>query len=408
MSVATPNRALSHGAEERRVLSVACGAHALHDGFTDLLYVLLPLWRAEFALGYAEIGLLLYAGAMAGFQIPAGMLAARFGGPLLLALGTALAGIGYLIAGASGGFVLLALGLLVGGLGSSTQHPIASDLVAHGFAGARSRPALGTYNFAGDLGKMALPAATALLLAWMPWRSTALTLGLVGLAGAVLIVASLPRTAAAPGPQPASEPGRSAEPAQPARPAAGNSGFPILLAIGVIDSATRMAFLTFLPFLLTAKGAQLPTIGAALTLVFAGGAAGKLVCGFLGARFGMFRTVLLTEAATAVGIAALVPLGLEPAMILLAPVGVALNGTSSVLYGTVPELVAPERRARAFGVFYTGTIGSGAVSPAIYGLFGDALSLATTVLLIAGVVLLTLPLAWRLNSRLPASAPVTR
>ena len=44
-------------APERRTMAVAGGAHILHDGFTDLLYVLLPLWQAEFGLGYAEIGL---------------------------------------------------------------------------------------------------------------------------------------------------------------------------------------------------------------------------------------------------------------------------------------------------------------------------------------------------------------
>src|SRR5205823_9247940 len=73
-------------APERRTLAVAGGAHILHDGFTDLLYVLLPLWQAEFGLGYAEVGLLraLYAGAMAGFQLPAGVVAERIGGPLLL------------------------------------------------------------------------------------------------------------------------------------------------------------------------------------------------------------------------------------------------------------------------------------------------------------------------------------
>src|SRR5579864_7614562 len=88
---------------ERRTLGVACGAHILHDGYTDLLYVLLPLWQAEFGLGYAEIGLLraLYTGSMAGFQVPAGALAERIGGPLLLGIGTALAAAGYLVAGAS-------------------------------------------------------------------------------------------------------------------------------------------------------------------------------------------------------------------------------------------------------------------------------------------------------------------
>src|SRR5258706_6038965 len=101
-------------APERRTMAVACGAHVLHDGYTDLLYVLLPLWQAEFGLGYAEVGLLraLYVGAMAGFQIPARAIAQRFGGPLILRLRTALARIRYLTARASGGFLML-LGALV-------------------------------------------------------------------------------------------------------------------------------------------------------------------------------------------------------------------------------------------------------------------------------------------------------
>ena len=168
----------------------------------------------------------------------------------------------------------------------------------------------------------------------------------------------------------------------------------------MIDSATRMAFLTFLPFLLQMKGADLPLIGLALTLVFAGGAAGKLACGFLGERFGVLATVFLTEAMTAVGIFALLPLPLEPALVLLPVIGIALNGTSSVLYGTVPEFVAPERRARAFGIFYTGTIGAGAVSPVFYGLFSDAVGISLMMVLIAAVVLATLPLAWLLRPAL--------
>src|SRR5438876_9082696 len=110
---------------ERRAAGVACGAHALHDGYTDLIYVLLPVWQAEFGLGYAELGLLrgLFAGTMASFQIPSGLLAERLGTTAVLALGTALAGVGYLLAGASAGFAMLMGALIVGGLGASTQHP---------------------------------------------------------------------------------------------------------------------------------------------------------------------------------------------------------------------------------------------------------------------------------------------
>ena len=75
----------------------------------------------------------------------------------------------------------------------------------------------------------------------------------------------------------------------------------------------------------------------------------------------------------------------------------ALNGTSSVLYGTVPELVPEARRTRAFGVFYTGTIGAGALSPILYGLLGDGLGVDRAMLAVATMVLTTLPLALLLN-----------
>ena len=142
--------------DERRAAGVACGAHALHDGFTDVIFVLLPVWQREFGLGYAEVGMLrgIYAGTMATFQIPAALLAERLGAAPVLALGTALAGIGYCLAGASTGFALLVLALFVGGLGASAQHPLGSALMARAFAGPRSLKALGTYNFAGDIGKM--------------------------------------------------------------------------------------------------------------------------------------------------------------------------------------------------------------------------------------------------------------
>lgn len=378
---------------ERRTMAVACGTHVLHDGYTDLLYVLLPLWQTQFGLDYAAVGLLraLYVGAMASAQLPAGMIAERIGGPLVLGLGTALAGIGYLTAGASVGFPMLMGALIIGGLGSSVQHPINAHLVARAFPGSRARQALAAYNFSGDLGKMAFPAATAWLLTLMHWRAAATVIGTVGLVAAVAILATR------------GLPGRGAEPE--AKATADNAegsgrGFPLLLSIAMIDSATRMGFLTFLPFLLKLKGAGLPEIGVALTLIFTGGACGKLACGWLGQRLGVVRATWVTEGATALGIVLLLPLPLFAAFAVLPLIGVALNGTSSVLYGTVPELVAPERRQRAFSIFYTGGVGSGALAPVLYGLVSDMLSVPVMMLLVASVVLATLPLAWLLRPHL--------
>ena len=91
--------------DERRALGVACGAHILHDGYTDLVWVALPIWQAEFGLNYAVVGLLrtIYSGTLASLQIPAALVAARIGSGTVLAAGTALAGLCYCLAGLGSG-----------------------------------------------------------------------------------------------------------------------------------------------------------------------------------------------------------------------------------------------------------------------------------------------------------------
>lgn len=374
----------------RTTLAVAGGAHALHDGYTDLIYVLLPVWQAEFALGYGMLAVLrgLYAGAMAGLQIPAGRLAERYGGRVVLALGTALAGLGYAAVGVSGGLTGLCAGLLIAGAGSSTQHPIASAAVSRAY-GAAARAPLGIYNFTGDVGKAALPALVAVLLTVAPWRQALLLLALLGVAAGIGIAFLMPTIHAAP---PAST--------RPETSGRGRGGFALLFAIGVLDSGVRMGLLTFLPFVLTAKGASLPTIGLALSLVFIGGAAGKFACGWLGARLGVLATVLLTEGGTAAFILAILVLPLLPSLFVLPLLGIMLNGTSSVLYGTVPDLAPPGRAERAFALFYTGTVGSGALSPILYGFLGDFVGASWATAATAVAALATFPLAIALARRL--------
>jgi FSR family fosmidomycin resistance protein-like MFS transporter len=395
--------ARSSAAIKARTLTAAGSAHVLHDGYTDLLYVLLPIWQAEFGLGYAEVGLLRssYTGAMAALQIPASLLAERCGPVLLLAAGTFVSAVSFLLAGASRGLASLLTILVLGGMGASVQHPIGSSLVSAVFTGRRSRTALGVYNFTGDLGKMAMPLLAALLLSAMPWRSALWILGGLGIACATLVLALAPGQPSAQhrGSEAAASP--LAAPTSPDPPP--RRGFLLLLAIAMIDSAGRSGFLTFLPFLLKAKEASIASIGSALSLLFLGGAAGKLVCGYLGARFGLLNAVLLTEGLTAVGIIALLPLPLAGAIVLMPLLGLGLNGTSSVLYGTVPELVGPARRTRAFGIFYTGAIAASAVMPPLIGVFGDAFGVPTAMVLIAVAVLTTAPLSALLMPMLPAA-----
>lgn len=388
------------------VLAVCALAHFVHDGFSDVLYLFFPIWTGEFALTFAQVGLLktAYSGGMAAFQIPAGVLAERWGERRLLAAGTAVTALAFVVAGHAGGFGALLACLLVGGLGSGVQHPLSSSLVSRAYEAGALRTALGTYNFSGDLGKTAIPVTVGLATAWLGWRAAGPGYGAVGLVAAAVVLVLLARLGVGAPPERAA-PGKAGSEPTPGWGIRDVRGFVTLSTVHVIDNSTRSAFLTFLPFLLVAKGASIGEVGVALMLVFAGGAAGKLACGALADRVGVIRTVVITEAATGVGILLLLTLPLSAILMLLPPLGIALNGTSSVLYGSVADLVAADRRARSYGLFYTVGVTASATAPFVYGLVSDRRGLRTAITAIGLIVFLVLPLVGALRRSIaPAAA----
>jgi FSR family fosmidomycin resistance protein-like MFS transporter len=382
---------------ERRALGVASGAHALHDGYTDLVWIGLPIWQIEFGLSYAAVGMLrmIYTGTMASLQIPASHLAERVGGRIVLALGTGLCGLCYCLAGLGTDVWWLVAALFLGGLGAATQHPIGSALVTRAFTGARALTAFGTYNFAGDVGKVLLPAAAATLILFMPWRPAYGLLGLLGLAAAVAIYLLTPRLPATKT-TPKADAGDSGSTAHSAN---ARTGFRVLAGLGIADSIVRGAFFVLLPFLLIGKGATPATAGLALTLVFVGGAAGKLAFGWVAGWLGMVSTIVVAQAAAAAGMLAVLLVPLIPALVLLPVVGLALNGGTTVIYGSVPSYATPEKRTHALSVFYTATIGSAAISPPLSGLLGDLVGIFNAIVVVVVLTLLTVPVAGLLRNR---------
>jgi FSR family fosmidomycin resistance protein-like MFS transporter len=375
---------------QRRTLAISSAAHFVHDGVADAFYVLLPIWAQAFGLTYVQVGTLrmAYSAAMACLQLPAGMLAERVGERALLAAGSMLAGIAFALLATSQSYAALGALILICGVGSAVQHPIASSLISQVYAPASRRAALGVYNFVGDVGKMTVAVAMGLGVVAIGWRSSVALYGILVACVGILALVVLARTASNV---------RLARTAL-ASPAKGwgftdPTGFALLSFIQLIDSACRTGFLTFFPFLLIAKGASVASVGFALALVFVGGAAGKLVCGLMAEWVGILRTVIVTELATGALIAAVVALPLDWAMVLLVPVGVALNGTSSVLYGTVAEFVREDRQSRSFGLFYTLGSAAGATAPLVFGLLSDLAGVASALLAIAGLAVTTVPIA---------------
>jgi FSR family fosmidomycin resistance protein-like MFS transporter len=365
-----------------RNLLAACLAHALHDGYTDGLYAFLPVWQTQFHLSYAGLAVIraLYYGTMGGLQLPGERALRRRSPRAALALSTLIASVGFLIIVLPLGLVGLSIGLVVAGVGSSIQHPRGSQLVTDTY-GAAARGPLGVYNFSGDLGKAALPAVAALLLPILAWRPVIGLMAMLGLILTIGLVFLAPPGAVAPKEQTA-----------PTTSGARRGGFALLSAIGALDTATRMGFLLFLPFLIHARGGTSATVGLGLALLFIGGAFGKASCSWLGQRLGVTGSVMLTEAATAALIAATLFMPLTPMLVILPLLGIVLNGTSSVLYGTVPELAPHGDTGKAFAIFYTFVIGSGGLAPILYGAIADYSNQTVGILFAAGTAALIVPL----------------
>ena len=413
-----------------RVLLVAASVHTCNDAMFAVMYPLLPLIAADLGLSYAEVGLVkaLYSGASAILQLPAGVLAERWGEYVLLAFGNGWGAAGLLGMAAATTFpVLLALAILAG-LGGNFQHPCASTMVARAFEGGRRGTAIGTLNFAGDLGKMAAPALVGLVALPFGWRAALLALGIFGLIFSVGVW--LLKGWVNPPPPPVLEPASpltlapAASASQTGAPAASRNvtasgtataaattrpsrrpfgvppAFYLLSLVGLMDASTRAAALTFLPFALERQGLEGVAIGFLFGVLFVGGALGKLLCGPLGDRFGPFAIIVLTETTTALALLGLV-WGPSSALIPLALVfGFGLNGTSSVLYAAVASLVPDGKRGRGYGLYYTVIDVAAALMTVAYGVYADWSGLDITFVVMAVLTLAVIPLSIPLRSRL--------
>jgi MFS transporter, FSR family, fosmidomycin resistance protein len=270
------------------------------------------------------------------------------------------------------------------------QHSLSSALLSRTFEESGRRAAMGTYNFSGDLGKVIIPFILALLINAWGWREATSSVAIgVFIAAVFLWVFSRKRLTALPVIHSKEKKGGWG--------IINRLGFSSLLTIGILDYSVRAGLLTFLPFLLIEKSVPISEIGFALTLIFAGGAIGKFACGFLAERFGITAMVISTELATAAGIMSIYYLPSAAVWLVLPLVGIALNGTSSVLYASVAEIIAPQKRSRGYGLYYALTLGSGAVAPILFGLFAQGTSLGYAFILIAMLALLTLPFTWVLR-----------
>ena len=238
---------------------------------------------------------------------------------------------------------------------------------------------------------MVLPVSATLLIAIMPWRVAVSALGVLGFVAAVAIFLAMPRFA----PEAAAR--GDSETRRPCRDKPPRRGFPLLLTIGMIDSATRSGFLIFLPFILIGKGASLQTVGFAFTLVFVGGAAGKLVCAHIGARIGVIATVFVDRGVDRGRHAgASCRADRSRAAAAAADRHRAQRHVVGALWlgAGVHRFGRPGARLRHFLHRHARRRCSG---PILFGMIGDRVGIPAALMIDAALVLATLPAAWLLR-----------
>ena len=380
--------------------------HFLNDGYSWSLYPLLPLIAAEFGLSYGGSGAIkmVFNALLSATSIPFGILAERVGELLVLTLGTTAFALGISLLALAPSYPILLGTAFLAGAGGGASHPVGSSLVSRTAPGEKMNSYIAILNVAGDVGKAVLPALAGLFALLFGWRAALMILGLPGVALALGLSRWGSRRQQTRGDaSPEGPPGERSAGHRRETAASGSSPgwgvrnwvqFGSLNAVGILDSLARSGVIVFAAFLLADKGFSTGVIGGLLSLTAVGGAFGKFFCGPLGDRFGGRAAVISTEILTVAFIVLFVVsrgYWIPPILFLL---GSFLNGTSSVLYAMVPRMTTEQGRSRGFGIYYTTTLATSGLAPLLVGLLGDVIGLYPTYYIVAGVLLLTIPLTY--------------
>ncbi len=399
MMTQTDSIAAAGGPESGRrpglALTACCGVHALQDGLTSTVNVLLPLIAQAFGLSYAQVGLVKAANlvAMSLLEIPSGLVSERLGQRLPLVFGLVTVGAGYLWLSQAAGFGAILVSLGLAGVGAAFQHTLSSAIIAAAFPGRGRRPALGTYNASGDIGKLAMSGLfTAMAGIGIGWQAISLGYAAAALGLAALTAVLLTHAGVGARPVAGVAARGRATGGLPGWGIRSRAAFVSLCAVNFLDSMVQSGFGIFIAFLMIERGVALGLAALAVVLTLAGGVVGKFACGFLARRLGVVPSLVLVQALTVAGILAVVWLPVGAGYALLPVLGVFLQGSSSVVYATVTDIFRPERQARGFSLIYTSSNLASVAAALALGLVSDAFGLGVTMLVMAGLTALTLPL----------------
>lgn len=384
----------SKSSDQKSALAVGCTAHIVQDGLTATIYVLLPVLAQSFGLTYTQVGLFkgVKSLAQAVLEMCSGIVTERIGELRVIVFGLLLSSAGYagLAFAPSALFILVCL--FVVGAGSAFQHAPASALIISVLPIDGRRGALGLYNSSGDIGKLVFTGSFSLAIGTgLAWQNISLVYGSVAMLAAAAIAFFV----------------RASDKSQQVQTASGEEGsdddtklgwgilnwrsYCTLLLVVFFDTMVQAGVLVFVAFLLLSKGLPLAVAATATVILLVGGIFGKAGCGFLADRLGVRPAFALIQLLTAVGLYFVVAAPAWPAMLLLLPLGVVVQGSTSITYGFAADLIHPQRMARGYALLYSSSSFSSVAGPLVFGLIADAFGIQIAMQSMALVALLAVP-----------------
>jgi MFS transporter, FSR family, fosmidomycin resistance protein len=370
-------------ASDVRVISLLSLAHGSSHFFHLILPPLFPWLKAEFALSYAELGLLMSVFFVVSciVQAASGFLVDRIGARPVLFAGVGLLALSAIVLSQSNGYGLLMLGAVIAGCGNGVFHPVDYTLINHKVSATRLPYAYSAHGVTGYLGWAVAPVFMAGIAALADWRIALLcaavleTLILLVLwfnRGDLIDDAKHRRASAI----------KAAEEANPGRAPQGSFAFLKLTSVWLcwlffFFSMIAMAGIqSFAPSALNQLYDIPVTAGNfSITLMALGSAAGMILGGVMAAKLKMPDRIVGTclFACAVIGLligAEWVTAALVPGLFFMigCGLGIAAPSRDMMIRSATPQGVS----GSVYGIVYSGIDLGAAVGPLLFGILLDA------------------------------------
>jgi MFS family permease len=370
---------------DAKILTLIGFGHFLSHFYMLCLPPLFLLWREEFGVSYAELGLsfALMSAVTAAGQTPVGFLVDKHGARPFLVGGVLLMGLCIaLMAAAPSYWVILALAIL-SGVGNSVIHPADYAILGASIDKSRIGRAFALHTFTGNLGFAAAPPVVAGMLYLMDWRPMLAILGALAVPCALAIFWQA-RILGDHTQKKAKEAGKTGKELLLSRPILLFFGFFLLSAMA--GSIIQTFSITVFGIL---WGTPVAVASFALTGYMVGATGGTLIGGWYADR--SKRLFPFIVGLTLVSATLLMILGLLPMPEVLLPVvatlaGITLGSSRTPRDVMLKDAIPPGQMGKVFGFVSSGLPLGGAITPAPVGWLID-LGLAPVVLPLAAALL---------------------